>query len=125
MPSMPSILIVEDEYGLAELLRDVLTELGYEVSLAINGRLALEVLNERDIHLVLTDTMMPVMDGPELARAMRADEKYRRIPIVMMTSLRAAVPATPGLYEAVLGKPFTPEALLRVLDTVTGRERQE
>ena len=125
MPGMPSILIVEDEYGLAELLRDVLTEIGYDVSLAINGRLALDVLNERDVHLVLTDTMMPVMDGPELARAMRAHEKHRRIPIVMMTSLRTAVPATPGLYEAVLGKPFTPDALLRVLDSVIGRDRGE
>ena len=96
MPGTPSILIVEDEYGLAELLRDMLTELGYEVSLAINGRLALEVLREREIHLVLTDAMMPVMDGPELARAMRADERHRRIPIVMMTSLAAAVPSDAG-----------------------------
>jgi CheY-like chemotaxis protein len=121
MASTPSILIVEDEYGLAELLRDMLTERGYEVSLAINGRLALDVLREREIHLVLTDAMMPVMDGPELARAMRADERHRRIPIVMMTSLRAAVPPTPGLYEAVLGKPFTPAALMKVLDGLIGR----
>jgi CheY-like chemotaxis protein len=121
MDSTPSILIVEDEYGLAELLRDMLTERGYEVSLAINGRLALDVLREREIHLVLTDAMMPVMDGPELARAMRADERHRRIPIVMMTSLRAAVPPTPGLYEAVLGKPFTPAALMKVLDGLIGR----
>jgi CheY-like chemotaxis protein len=120
MPGPPSILIVEDEYGLAELLRDMLIELGYEVSLAINGRLALEVLREREIHLVLTDAMMPVMDGPELAEAMRADEKHRRIPIVMMTSLAAAVPSTPGLYEAVLGKPFTPDALLKIVRTYVG-----
>ena len=117
----PSILIVEDEYGLAELLRDVLTELGYQVSLATNGRLALDVLRERQIHLVLTDAMMPVMDGPELARAMRTDERHRGIPIVMMTSLRTAVPSTPGLYEAVLSKPFTPEALLKVLDRFVSR----
>src|SRR6185436_16304478 len=120
-----SILIVEDEYGLAELLRDMLTELGYEVSLAINGRLALEVLRERDVQLVLTDAMMPVMDGPELARAMRADERHRRIPIIMMTSLAAAVPSTPGLYEAVLGKPFTPDALLKVLDAHVARESSQ
>ena len=125
MSGSPSILIVEDEYGLAELLRDMLTELGYEVSLAINGRLALEVLRERDIQLVLTDVMMPVMDGPELARAMRADERHRRIPIVMMTSLAAALPSTPGLYEAVLGKPFTPIALLKVLDTYVARSASQ
>jgi DNA-binding response OmpR family regulator len=119
--SAPSILIVEDEYGLAELLRDMLTEHGYEVSLAINGRLALDVLREREIHLVLTDAMMPVMDGPELARAMRADERHRRIPIVMMTSLRSAVPQTQGLYEAVLAKPFTPDALMKILDAFIER----
>ena len=56
-PSTPSILIVEDEYGLAELLRDMLTEVGYAVSLAINGRLALEVLCEREIHLVPGGTL--------------------------------------------------------------------
>ena len=39
----------------------------------------------------------------------------------MMTSLRAAVPPTPGLYEAVLGKPFTPDALLKVLDGFVSR----
>ena len=116
MPGATSILIVEDEYGLAELLRDVLTEAGYDVSLAINGRLALQILAEREIQLVLMDTMMPVMDGPELARAMRADDRHRRIPIVMMTSLRSAVPPGPGLYEAVLVKPFTPQALLRILE---------
>src|SRR5688500_19894006 len=102
MPGTPSILIVEDEYGLAELLRDMLTELGYEVSLAINGRLALEVLRERAIHLVLTDTMMPVMDGPELARAIRADERHRGITIVMMKSLAAEVAYPTGIYVAVL-----------------------
>jgi CheY-like chemotaxis protein len=118
MARTPSILIVEDEYGLAELLRDVLTELGYDVTLAINGRRALEVLLEREIHLVLTDTMMPVMDGTELARTMRADDRYRSIPIVMMTSLVTAVPSATGLYDAVLGKPFTPAALLKVLESL-------
>lgn len=115
MSVAPSILIVEDEYGLAELLRDVLSELGYDVSLAINGRLALQILAERRVDLVLTDVMMPVMDGPELARAMRDHEQHKTIPIVMMTSLPGAVPPTPDLYEAVLRKPFTPEALLKVV----------
>src|SRR5688572_23469852 len=109
MSVAPSILIVEDEYGLAELLREVLTERGYEVALAINGRLALEILSERRVDIVLTDVMMPVMDGPELARAIREHEQHRTIPIVMMTSLPGAVPPAPDLYAAVLRKPFSPE----------------
>jgi CheY-like chemotaxis protein len=116
MARATSILIVEDEYGLAELLRDMLTECGYDVSLAINGRLALDVLREKEIHVVVTDMMMPIMDGPELARAMRADDRHRQIPIVMMTSLRSAAPSAAGLYDAVLTKPFTPTALMNVLE---------
>lgn len=121
MSPAPSILIVEDEYGLAEMLSEMLGEVGYEVTLAINGQLALDVLRERRIDVVLTDAMMPVMDGPELALAMRSDDRHRRIPIVVMTSLPSAIPRTSGLYDAVLSKPFTPDALLRVLDECTKR----
>jgi DNA-binding response OmpR family regulator len=117
----PSILIVEDEYGLAEMLSEMLSEVGHEVTLAINGQLALDVLRERRIDLVLADAMMPVMDGPELALAMRSNDMYRQIPIVMMTSLPSAMPRMRGLYDAVLSKPFTPEALLKVLDACTKR----
>jgi CheY-like chemotaxis protein len=111
-----SILIVDDEFGLAEMLREMLREYGYDVSLAINGRLALDILAERRIDLVLTDVMMPVMDGAELAAAMRSSEDHRRIPIVMMTSLPSAVPREPGLYDALLRKPFTPDKLLEAME---------
>ena len=114
MPIQRSILIVDDEFGLAEMLREMLRELDYDVALAINGRLALELLGERSVDLVLTDMMMPVMDGSELATAMRASEAHRHIPIVMMTSLPTA-PRESHLFDAVLRKPFTPELLLKTL----------
>jgi DNA-binding response OmpR family regulator len=107
-----TILIVDDEFGLAEMLRDMLRESGYEVLLAINGRLAFEILAEGKVDLVLTDMMMPVLDGAELAAAMRSDERYRATPIIMMTSLPTARPQPPGLFDAVLRKPFTPDSLL-------------
>jgi CheY-like chemotaxis protein len=115
VPTPCSILIVDDEFGLAELLREMLREYGYDVTLAINGRLALDILSERRIDLVITDTMMPVMDGAELAAAMRNSGVYRSIPIVMMTSLASAVPQANGLYDAVLRKPFTPELLMQAI----------
>jgi CheY-like chemotaxis protein len=113
----PTILIVDDEFGLAEMLREMLRELGYEVTLAMNGRLALEVLGEQPIDLVITDLMMPVMDGAELAAAIRRSESYRELPIVMMTSLPAVVPGA-DLYDAVLRKPFTPDMLLAAMQRV-------
>jgi CheY-like chemotaxis protein len=115
MPTKQSILIVDDEFGLAEMLRDMLRDSGYEVMLAINGRLALEILGEGKIDLVLTDMMMPVMDGAELAAAMRSHDQYRATPIIMMTSLPTARPQPEGLFDAVLRKPFTPDLLLETM----------
>lgn len=115
MPTARAILIVDDEFGLAEMLRDMLRDHGYDVTLAINGRLALDILGERPIDLVLTDMMMPVMDGSELATAMRNSELHRRIPIVMMTSLPSVGPQRDGLFDAILRKPFTPDLLLKTI----------
>jgi CheY-like chemotaxis protein len=111
----PSILIVDDEFGLAEMLREMLREAGYDVTLAINGRLALQILDERRVDLVLTDMMMPVMDGAELAAAMRRDARHRETPIILMTSLPGLVLRSDSLFNAVLRKPFTPELLLRTI----------
>jgi CheY-like chemotaxis protein len=110
-----SILIVEDEFGLAEMLRDMLGEYGYDVTLAINGRLALDILGERLIDLVITDMMMPVMDGAELAMEIRKSQLLRDIPVVAMTSLPLASVKSAGLYDAVLRKPFTPDLLLSTM----------
>jgi CheY-like chemotaxis protein len=110
-----SILIVDDEFGLAEMLREMLCEYGYDVTLAINGRLALEIVREGGVDLVLTDMMMPVMDGAELAIAMRNDDQYRQTPIIMMTSLPTAIPPNNGLFDAILRKPFTPDRLLETM----------
>ena len=115
MATTPSILIVDDEFGLAEMLREMLRESGFAVTLAINGRLALEILEEGTVDLVLTDMMMPVMDGSELAAAMRSDDKHRDTPIIMMTSLPTARVPSNGLFDAVLRKPFTPDLLLETI----------
>jgi CheY-like chemotaxis protein len=115
VPTAGSILIVDDEFGLAEMLREMLRDYDYDVSVAINGRLALDILKERSIGLVITDMMMPVMDGTELALAMRESETYRHIPIVMMTSLPSATPRQNALFDSVIRKPFTPDLLLRTV----------
>jgi DNA-binding response OmpR family regulator len=109
-----SVLIVDDEFGLAEMLREMLSEHGYEVELAINGRLAFDILSERRIDLVITDLMMPVMDGEELAVAMRDSKALHHIPIVMMTSLPTRGQPN-GLFDAVIRKPFTPDLLLTTM----------
>jgi CheY-like chemotaxis protein len=118
----PSILIVDDEFGLAELVAELLTEEGFEAVIAINGRLGLERLGRQRASLVILDVMMPVMSGPEMARAMRSNPEFADIPIVMMTSLASLLPVDdPPIYEAFLRKPFPPDDLFDVVKRLLGQ----
>jgi circadian clock protein KaiC len=114
--SRPLVVIVDDEFGLAELVAEVLAEKGYATAIAINGQLGLALLRERRPDLVLVDLMMPVMNGSDMLREMRADPELAKIPAVVMTALPEAVPAEDGAtLDAVLQKPFTPERLVEVV----------
>ena len=111
-----SVLIVDDEFGLADITAEILTEAGYDVALAINGKLGLASLTTRPADLVLTDLMMPVMDGPEMIRRMRADPKLAAIPTILMTALPEAIPTGPAaLHDAVLVKPYSIVELLETM----------
>jgi CheY-like chemotaxis protein len=126
MAETRSILIVDDEFSLAEMLGYLLTELGYDVRMAMDGRAALAALQSEPIDLVLTDLMMPVMDGAELVRAIRAEPTFDRIPVVLMTAVPSAVQRDAGLYDGILRKPFTAELLVSTFDDAmssrTGRD---
>lgn len=111
------VLIVDDEFGLADILAELLRERGYEVALAINGQAGLAALAESRPHLVVLDVMMPVLDGPEMLRRMRADPRYQVVPVVFMTALPESVPQeSPPLHQAVLQKPFGFDELLAVME---------
>ena len=116
-----SVLIVDDEFGLADVAADLLTDAGYDVALAINGKLGLASLTARLVDIVIVDIMMPVMDGPEMIRRMRADPALARIPTILMTALPEAVPTGPAaLHDAVLVKPFSLADLLAVMARLLG-----
>jgi CheY-like chemotaxis protein len=109
------VLLVEDAPFLRYAFGRLLRMHGFEVMEANDGREALDRVNEFQPQLVVTDLMMPVMDGAELANAMRNSDGHRKIPIVMMTSLPTAIPRSSGLYDDVLRKPFTPEHFLETV----------
>ena len=111
------VLIVDDEFGLADVTSYLLMNLGYVVTIAINGKLALESMESRLPDIVLTDAMMPVMDGPEMIRRMRADKRYAHIPTILMTALPEAVPkGDEAQHDAVLLKPFSMPDLLALIE---------
>ncbi|HEX6292986.1 MAG TPA: response regulator [Herpetosiphonaceae bacterium] len=111
---MPMILVVEDEVPIAELVREVCVDEGYEVLLAANGLDALAVLERSPPDLVLSDVMMPKLDGRALCQAMHAHPVYRTIPIILMSAGRATlVHDVP--HSAFLQKPFSLDRLLTTI----------
>jgi CheY-like chemotaxis protein len=118
---MTMVLVVEDEFGIAELLDSVLTDEGYQVRTAMNGRQGLEVLAQERADLVFCDYMMPVMDGAAMLGAMADDPTLRGIPVVMMSSMReVAVAEHCAGYVAFMHKPFKLPELLDVVGRVLG-----
>ncbi len=115
------VLIVDDEFGLAEVVADMLSERGHEVDLAINGEAALARMAQRKPDLVLLDVMMPVLDGPGLLRRMRGEPELAAIPVVLMTAIPHSIPANLALqHQGVLIKPFTPDALMAAVEPLLG-----
>jgi len=110
------ILIVDDEFGIADIVAEILTEQGYTASIAINGKLALTSMAEDRPDLVLLDVMMPVLDGAGTLLAMRADAALASVPVVMMTALPEALPKDRSLYQGTLLKPFREEQLFEWID---------
>ncbi|OQY11874.1 MAG: DNA-binding response regulator [Desulfobacteraceae bacterium 4572_19] len=110
---MDNILVVDDEINYTLILSAVLEEEGFETLTANNGVDALEILNLSDIDLVLTDMMMPSMDGMELLK--RIKQIKPGLPVIMMTahgSVEKAVEAMQkGAYSYIL-KPFENESLI-------------
>ena len=105
---MATILVVEDEFGITEVLQSALGDAGHIVVTAINGKQGLELLKERRPELVILDFMMPVLDGLGMLRAMRDNPEYRDIPALLMSSLpeSAVAESASGTYAGFLRKPF-------------------
>src|SRR3990170_1561010 len=81
------ILIVEDSPSQAEQLKHILEQHDYSVSVAINGKEALALINKHKPTIVISDIIMPEMDGYELCRQIKADENLTNIPVILLTSL--------------------------------------
>jgi DNA-binding response OmpR family regulator len=111
-----TVLVVDDEPGITEALNELLSEEGFHVLTALNGKQALERIAEKRPELILLDYMMPGMDGSELLTALRRDSAYQDIPVLMMSFIpRSSIPlaCTP---TAFLRKPFRIEQLLAEVD---------
>ena len=111
-----TVLLADDEPGVRGPVRRILTAQGYEVLEAADGEEALRIAEEHDgtIDLLLTDVVMPAMDGAELARRLR--ERRPALRVLFMTGFSREAVATQGVLlpdSGLLQKPFTVEQLVR------------
>lgn len=121
-----TILLVDDEYGFLEVLALLMKQEGYDVAVASDGEEALARLQEQRPDLVITDYWMPKMDGLELCRRMHADERWRGIPVLLLTAVHdpGAIPAVPGLTR-ILRKPVHLPDLMSAAKEALGRTARD
>jgi CheY-like chemotaxis protein len=115
-----TILIVEDEQAIAEMLAAILVEADYRVVIAGDGQEALTKLETASPDLILSDIMMPIMDGRALSRKLQAHPTYRLIPTVLMSAAYDSIRLSDGSPARFLRKPFELEELLDMLSDILG-----
>ena len=111
---MRKILVIDDEPAIRSLLAAFLRDEGFLVVEASNGWSGAEVAAAERPDLVLTDVMMPRLDGPGLIQHLRAAPELAAIPVVLMTAVDGALPPDTGAI-AVIPKPFDLDEVLRVV----------
>ena len=117
----PLVLVVDDDPDILDAICDILAIEGYRVARARHGLEALAAVERERPDLVLLDLMMPVMDGPAFAQALRRREQDRGIPIVVISADGNPQKAAGVGARAFLAKPFDIAALLAEVATITAR----
>ena len=125
------VMVIDDEYQIADIVQKMLTSEGFEVSIATSGEEALEQLEDMapdTPDLVLLDIMMPGMDGWKALQLFKSDERFKEIPVSMLTAL----PLTPEdtknkpihLIDNYIVKPFTKKILLHKINDILDQKRE-
>ncbi len=118
-----AILIVDDDPEVGEALAIYLTAEGYRTQIATDGHEALAAMREDGFlpDLVITDILMPRMDGLALMKEMKADDRLAKTPVLLMTGAPAFAREAPRDTPIVLHKPIGLDAMLAVIEQMIGR----
>ena len=117
------VMTVDDSKTMRDMVAFTLRSAGFVVTAAEDGKQALALLATNPVDVVITDLNMPVMDGVALIRALRADARWRAVPILMLTTESDSSKKTEGRTAGATGwivKPFNPEKLVEVVNRVCG-----
>lgn len=122
-----TILVIDDEKDLIELLSYNLGKEGYDVIVAHDGQSGLDVVKKHRPDLVVLDIMMPGLDGLQVCQRLRADPRTGRIPIIMLTAKATETDRIVGLElgaDDYVTKPFSPREVIARLKAVLRRSSQ-
>lgn len=122
------ILVVEDDRDILELMTYNLEKEGYVVATAMAGEEALKKISQFDPDLILLDLMLPGIDGMEICRQLKQQEKTRGIPIIFVTAKSEETDVVTGLEigaEDYLAKPFSPKVLIARIRSVLRRVKKK
>jgi len=121
-----TVVCIEDEPEMIDLVRLILGRKGFELIGAVGGREGLETVRRVKPDLVLLDLMMPDMDGWEVYQQMKADDELKDIPVIVVTAKAQSIDRVLGLHIAKVDdyvtKPFGPQELLESVGRVLGIE---
>ena len=124
MMSRQSVLVVEDEEDIMEVIRFNLEKEGYEVHQALSGEKALQVIENNLPSLILLDLMLPGINGLDLCRIFKQNDRTKAIPVIMLTAKSEDADIVAGLEmgaEDYITKPFSPRVLVARVRTIFRR----
>ncbi len=118
------LLLVDDEPGLREAVKDYLQESGFKVQVASNAREGWELMQQNLPDLVISDVMMPQVDGYQFLKQMREDPRFKALPVVFLTAKGMTSDRIQGYQagaDAYLPKPFDPDELVAIVENLLER----
>ncbi|MBE9192649.1 response regulator transcription factor [Gloeocapsopsis crepidinum LEGE 06123] len=118
------LLLVDDEPGLREAVKDYLQESGFTVQVASNAHEGWELLQQNIPDLVISDIMMPQVDGYQFLKQMRDDPRFQTLPVVFLTAKGMTTDRIQGYQagvDAYLPKPFDPDELVAIIENLLAR----
>ena len=123
------VVYIEDEQEMIDLVKLILARKHYEVYGANGGKQGIEIIQNILPDLILLDLMMPEMDGWEVYHQLKADEKTKNIPVIVVTAKAQKIDKVLGLHIAkvddYIAKPFSPNELLESIQHVMDKKRLE
>lgn len=118
------LLLVDDEPGLREAVKDYLQESGFNVRVASNAREGWELMQHNPPDLLISDIMMPQVDGYKFLKQVREDPRFQRLPVIFLTAKGMTTDRIQGYQagvDAYLPKPFDPDELVAIVENLLER----